>query len=115
MTKDLDRVGIGERLREAREYLGLTQDAVADMARLSRSAISQIESGQRGLDANELKRFADIYQRPVSYFIGETTPASLPKEIEHLARAASELRPKDRAELKRFAEFLKDRASANKR
>jgi len=59
----------------------IEQDAVADMARLSRSAISQIESGQRGLDAIELKRFADIYQRPVSYFIGETTPASLQRRL----------------------------------
>ncbi len=115
MSKELDHTALGVRLREARDYVGLTQDDVANAVGLSRSAISQIESGQRGLDAIELTRFATIYRRPVTYFVGDASTPPLPKEIEHLARTASELKPKDRAELRRFAEFLKGRDTEAKR
>jgi transcriptional regulator with XRE-family HTH domain len=115
-SSNTDRGRLGELLRQAREYLDLSQDEVARRLGLPRTAISQIESGNRRVDALELKNLADIYRRPVSYFTGELAPeAALPKDIEHLARAASRLSPRDRDELARFAEFLRSRASARSR
>jgi len=115
-NSDLDRVRLGELLRQAREYVELSQEEVGKKLDLPRTAISMIESGQRRVDALELKRFAEIYQRPVSYFTGDhDVAASLPQDIEHLARRASSLSEMDRAELARFAEFLSSRSQAKVR
>ncbi len=108
---DNERETLGRKLREAREYLDLAQDEVARILNIPRSAISLIESGQRKVEALELKRLAEMYQRPVNSFTGdEGQNASLPDEVEHLARAASELSKEDRDELVRFAAFLRSRS-----
>lgn len=112
-SSDLNRAQLGELLRQAREYVELSQDEVGKKLDLPRTAISLIESGQRRVDALELKRFAELYQRPVSYFTGEhSVSAALPQDVEHLARRASSLSETDRAELARFAEFLSSRSNA---
>jgi transcriptional regulator with XRE-family HTH domain len=108
---ELDRSELGERLKQAREYLELSQDEVAKKIGLPRTAVSLIESGQRRIDALELQKLAELYQRPVSSFTGEVISAQLPEDIEHLARAATKLSQRDRQELQRFAEFLNSRSS----
>jgi transcriptional regulator with XRE-family HTH domain len=110
-----ERRTLGARLREAREYFGLSQDEVAKVVGLPRAAISLIESGQRKVDALELKKFADLYQRPVGDFTGDVEVASPVQEtVQHLARAAAKLTEADRAELVRFAEFLSSRTPAKR-
>ena len=111
-----ERVRLGEKLKEAREYLALSQDEVAKSLGLPRTAISMIETGQRRVDALELKRLAEIYTRPVAYFTGdEPESAPMSKDVEHLARAASGLSEQDREELARFADYLKARAAATRK
>ncbi|RWM45556.1 helix-turn-helix transcriptional regulator [Mesorhizobium sp.] len=108
-----DRQTLSERLRVAREYVGLKQEDVARHLSIPRSALSHIEAGQRKVDALELARMAKLYQRPVNWFTGEDdTSANLPKEVAHVARAAASLSSQDRQELARFADFLKSRAKA---
>ncbi len=108
--RDPDRQRVGARLREAREYLGLSQDEVAKALDVPRTAISLIETGQRRVDAIELAKLAEIYQRPVGFFTGETTaPVAVPETVQHLARTAAKLTDRDREELLRFAEFLQTR------
>ncbi len=109
-NSELDRSLLGERLKQAREYLELSQDEVAKKLNLPRTAISLIESGQRRVDAIELQKFAQLYQRPVSYFTGEIIAAQLSEDVEHLARTATKLSERDREELTRFAEFLSSRS-----
>ena len=110
---DEGRIRLGERLREAREYVGLTQDEVAKRLGVPRSALSNIEAGQRKVDALELRTLARLYQRPTAWFTEEGVAAvqpALPKEVAHLARAAASLSSRDREELARFADFLRARA-----
>jgi transcriptional regulator with XRE-family HTH domain len=110
---DIDRHRLGELLRDAREYLELSQDEVAKQMSVPRTAISLVESGQRKVDALELKQFAQLYQRPVAYFTGEEEITSaIPENVAHLARTASKLSDKDREELTRFAEFLGTRSAS---
>ncbi len=112
---ETERTKLGERLKNAREYLQLSQDEVARLLGVPRAAISLMESGQRRVEALELKKLAQIYQRPLSYFTGgEEKSPKLPAEVEHLARKAAELSNRDRAELARFAEFLRSRAASAK-
>jgi transcriptional regulator with XRE-family HTH domain len=100
-------------MRQAREYLGLSQEEVALQIGMPRPAVSQIENGNRRVDVIELAKFAKLYQRPVNFFTGEEAIGE-PPQIELLKRAASELSDKDRDEVLRFAEFLKNRSSADK-
>ena len=109
-TDGVDRQALGARLREAREYLRLSQDEVARALEVPRSAVSLMEAGQRKVDAIELKRLADIYQRPIAFFTGEAgQPAPVPETVQHLARAAAKLTDRDREELLAFAQFLQTR------
>lgn len=64
-----DAAQIGLRLRNAREKLGLSQQAVADVLGLPRTAVTNIETGNRSLSTMELTRLADLYGRPVASFL----------------------------------------------
>jgi transcriptional regulator with XRE-family HTH domain len=106
-----ERTRLAEKLRQAREYLTLSQDEVAKILGIPRAAISLIESGQRRVEALELQKLAAIYERPVGYFTGEQQVPDLPEEVAHLARTASNLSSRDREELTRFAEFLQSKGA----
>jgi len=109
-VKEDDRKTLGERLREAREYLGFSQEEVATFLGVSRSALSNMETGQRKVEALELKKLAGLYKRTVSHFTGEEAEGlTFEADVAHLARKASELSADDRAELGRFADFLRAR------
>lgn len=110
---DAERRRLGEKLRQAREYVGYSQDEVAGFLKVPRTAVTNMESGQRRVDALELKRLAELYRQPVSHFTGDDDEAgsTLPTDVAHLARQAATLSRKDREELGRFAEFLKMRAA----
>ncbi|MBK9123537.1 MAG: helix-turn-helix transcriptional regulator [Chloroflexi bacterium] len=62
---------IGARIRQAREKIGLSQEAFAEAVGKDQTAISQYENGLRKLPAVELIRFAEVLIVPVSYFFGE--------------------------------------------
>jgi len=102
---------LGERLREARKYLGLKQEEVAAYLKIGRTALTDIESGQRRVEAIELTRLAQLYRQSVGYFTGEDeASAGLPIDVAHLARRVADLSAEDREELGRFAEYLRSRS-----
>lgn len=108
---DAARRRLGERLREARKYLGLKQEEVAAYLKIGRTALTDIESGQRRVEAIELTRLAQLYRQSVGYFTGEDeTSAALPIDVAHLARRVADLSAQDREELSRFAEYLRSRS-----
>lgn len=62
---------LGRRLREARENSNLSQQAIADALGLPRTAITQVEGGNRSVSTLELAQLAEIYKRPVADFFQE--------------------------------------------
>lgn len=104
---------LGARLREVREYLDFSQQMVADKTGIPRSAISDIERGHRKVDSLELRKFARLYLHPVSFFLGDDEPHDTTVSV--LARAVTDLTDGDRAEVLRFAQFLKFSAEAEQR
>ena len=66
---------LGLRLRSARERRKITQQTAGGAAGLQRSAISLMESGQRQVSTLELTRLAELYGRPVEWFVNPTTAA----------------------------------------
>lgn len=105
---DEERKRLGARLREAREAAGLSQEEVSQKLTLPRPAISQIENGHRRVEALELARLAKLYGHPLSFFADED-PVGM-KRVDALHRTTAALSEKDRAEVLRFAEFLRQKA-----
>lgn len=96
---------LAERLKEAREYLGLSQQFVSEQTGIPRVAISAIENGKRKVEALELEALALLYKHPLSYFLEGTIDA--PATVRALAREAGSLTERDQEEVLRFAQFLK--------
>ncbi len=96
---------LAERLQGARDYLGLSQQFVAEHTGIPRVAISAIENGKRKVEALELEALARLYKYPVSYFLDGALGE--PASVRALAREATELTERDREEVLRFAQFLK--------
>lgn len=101
---------IGARLKAAREYLGMSQELVAQSLNVPRPAISAMERGQRKVSSVELKQLARLYGKPTSYFLGETDdPVLEADEVSSaLFRAARQLSDTDRRQVLQFAEFLRN-------
>lgn len=110
-----DRRRLGERLREARKYLGLKQEEVAAYLKIPRTGLTDIENGQRRVEAIELTRLARLYRQSVGYFTGEDeASACLPADVAHLARRVADLSAEDREELGRFADYLRARSGGGR-
>ena len=58
-----------EKLISAREKAALRQEDAAKLLGVTQSFISKLESGQRRIDLVQIKDFAKIYKKPLSYFI----------------------------------------------
>lgn len=103
-----ERNQIGDRLRRAREYMGLSQEEVANALGLPRPSITHIEQGARKVEGIELSKLAKLYRRTLDYLLTGTEPVSDgPEQLAFLARAVKGLSEKDLEEVARFAEFLK--------
>ena len=64
-----DCKNIIKRLKKARIEACFSQQDVADKLGKPQSYISKIESGERRLDVAEIKKFATVYKKDVSFFI----------------------------------------------
>ena len=57
------------KLIKARKERGLRQEDVAKLLGRTQSFVSKIEAGQRRVDIIQLKEFAKIYKKNLSFFI----------------------------------------------
>lgn len=57
------------KLKQARLDTGLRQIDVAKKLKRTQSYVSRIEVGEQRLDVLELKRFADLYKKDLTWFI----------------------------------------------
>ena len=64
-----DHYAIVERLKTARFEAGLGQVEVAKKLGRTQSYVSKIESGQRRFDVLQLKEFANLYGKPLNFFV----------------------------------------------
>ncbi len=104
---------MGARLREAREFVGHSQEAVAEALGIPRASVSAIESGRRKVSSLELREFSRIYKRPIDWFYGSDADAvDEDATVTALFRATSNLRQEDKEQVLRFAEFLKGAGQA---
>jgi transcriptional regulator with XRE-family HTH domain len=110
---DEEYVAMGARLRQAREYLGLSQEAVAEALGVPRASVSAMESGRRKVSSLELRNLARLYKRPLDWFYtSETEPIAEDETVSALFRATRNLKQEDKEQVLRFAEFLKGAGQA---
>lgn len=108
------RTLLAQRLREAREYVGLSQEEVATALGVSRPAITHIEAGTRKVDALELDKLSQLYGQTVQYLLtGESLKSDT--RLAFLARATHGFSEQDLDELSRFAEFLRSSRGSKRR
>lgn len=62
----------GERLKELRSDLSLTQEQFATVLNLSRSTVAYYESGMRSPDIQKLILIADYFNVSLDYLLGRT-------------------------------------------
>jgi transcriptional regulator with XRE-family HTH domain len=125
-SSDRERDYLAQRLKEAREYLGLSQDYVSQQTKIPRPAISEAEAGRRKVESLELKRLAALYGRPLSYFLPDQETLGLPPSETRdfqpgagdqtdmkLRGLTKDLPAEDREEIVRFAEYLRHKKLAS--
>ena len=64
----IDQLTLASRIKEARASSNLTQEQVAKALNLPRTAIVQIESGNRSVSTLELAELAKLFGRPIASF-----------------------------------------------
>jgi len=120
LSSDQERAYLAQKLREAREYLGLSQEYVSQQTKIPRPAISEAEAGRRRVESLELKRLATLYGRPLNYFLSDQdgtdfngSLAGVSEKVESdqteikLRNLTRDLPSEDREEIIRFAEYLR--------
>ncbi len=108
---DTEQQRLGQRLQEARDYLGLSQEFVAKKLGIPRASVSAIETGKRKVSSLELKQLAQLYKRPLSYFLSEEASAQreepLDETLTALFRTTRGLSDEDLRQVLQFAQFLR--------
>ncbi len=64
---------IGERIKQAREEIGLTQLELAARLKCTQSALSNYELGKRKLNLTLLIEVAQILNKPIDFFTESTS------------------------------------------
>jgi transcriptional regulator with XRE-family HTH domain len=107
-------VSMGGRLRQAREFLGLSQESVAEALGIPRASVSAIESGRRKVSSLELRDLARLYKRPIEYFYSDDSQESSDEDetVQALFRATRNLTSDDKERVIQFAEFLRGAGQA---
>jgi transcriptional regulator with XRE-family HTH domain len=82
-SKDPDLVALGAAVRGLRERRGLSQEALADAAKLHRTYVGGVERGERNIGFKNLVTLADALAVP---------PSELTREYEHARDGGSNSR-----------------------
>lgn len=108
--KDVRRAEVASRLREARKMAGLSQGQVAKLLEMHRPTITEIEAGNRRVSAEELTRFAELYDVTVSWLLAETADQLTTDDprLQLAARELSKLKPDDLDRLLRLLASMRN-------
>ena len=62
---------IAEKLKDARQRVGFSQEYVAKCFGIGRSAVTQIELGNRKITAEEIQKFCQLYHVSADYLLNQ--------------------------------------------
>lgn len=101
-----------ERLKKARTDLKLTQEYVAKYLGVTRTAIVQIENGNRKISSDELNKLCMLYGVSSDYILGNVPDVDTSKIF---ARSFNALSEQDKMEILSLIEFKRQLALKNGR
>jgi transcriptional regulator with XRE-family HTH domain len=107
-TNDLP--GLGNRLRQAREAAGLSQEQVARTLGLPRPAVTEMENETRKVSAGELKDLTELYKVSLEWLTGDVLNQS--RKVKIAARKLEALKEQDLDAVIRIIDSLQ-RTSSN--
>ena len=103
---------LGRRLHLARESQQITQKAASSAIKCRRSAISLMESGQRQVSTLELMHLAELYGRPVEWFVSPGTTPDEEDPVVALFRADPDLKTEEvRSHVRHCTRLFREGAS----
>ena len=110
---------LAQRLFRLRNEKGLTQEAAAEIAGISRVALTRYENGQRMPKMNIVTSLAEAYGVTVDYLMGREEPAkdgaeAYPPHLQETYRVLSQLTPQELAEVVEVAKFKLYQRDQNK-
>lgn len=82
--------GVGTRLRQLREAMGKSQDAMGDKLGVGGTAIANYEKGDRALDPYHALKLKMIFGAPLEWLYGadeSVIPPALAEKLENAAQA----------------------------
>jgi transcriptional regulator with XRE-family HTH domain len=91
---EAERAAMASRLRAARLQSGLSQGQVAKLLGLHRPTISELEAGRRKVSAEEVSRFAALYNVSVPWLMKLESEMPNPA-VELAARELAKLKKED--------------------
>jgi Zn-dependent peptidase ImmA (M78 family)/transcriptional regulator with XRE-family HTH domain len=92
-------MGIGQRLKTARETIGYTQRKVSELTGVGESSISEFENNEREPKFSQLSKLAEAYKRSIDFFLTDSSPDEPimlwrggPENVEELKETEAEFR-----------------------
>lgn len=79
-------VEIGDRIKDLREQRGVTQETLAKKLDISQAYLSQLESGQRNLDAILLVKIAEVLDYDIHEFLPSSKKIKGKAEMKEIGR-----------------------------
>ncbi len=115
MPNRIDEEVLRKRITEKRESKGINQAELAEKARVTPAAISQIENGHRVPTIPVLHRIADVLEVSLDYLIGKTDKSELEDLLQHedfkaFFRGFESLDAEDKKMIERHIEFLQSKS-----
>jgi transcriptional regulator with XRE-family HTH domain len=78
----VDYVALGEKLRQKRNILGLSQDAVSEKLGLSESFYGHIERGSKVLSVESLIKIARYYDMSLDFLLMDSSNSGNDKKLQ---------------------------------
>lgn len=106
----MNQQDLGRKLRKARELAGLSQQDAADALELPRTAITQMEGGNRSVSTLELTKLSGLYHQSASYFLEETEDEEDEDMLVALYRIAPGLddEPEVKEQVNRYLDWCRE-------
>lgn len=104
---------LGNRLKDLRSELNLTQDDIAKKLKIPRGTYAHYELNKRQPDNDTLNRLADFFNVSIDYLFGRTESRSIKVEILEFD-ATEGLTESDLNLVRNLIENLKEKNKANK-
>lgn len=93
MDKEKKMESLGKRIKGFRKAAGMSQEKLAELLRVSRPTLSQIENGDRKLKAEELKKLSEIFNTTADSILNpQKSPAVFVKENRAVYSTATQIR-----------------------